>query len=170
MSFFGTWTVSDLKAQQADLASIGADTDLAVSSCTTLDAATRSGWQSFYATVVAFVAQNPVWLFATGPNDVLATGSRVDETQSLTKSVYAWRQQLSGKCSLSGPLVDPNPGDASNTGLAPSTAQTIEYVAVAAGFVASAVVVVKIASLFPSASQRARSRRETYSRRIAAAK
>jgi hypothetical protein len=162
MSLFNIWSLSDLINLQKQLAADALNTNQTVAGCTNLDPATQTQWASFYAQVNAFTAQTPVWLFAWGANEVLATGTRVDETQALQRELYAWQQKLSTKCTFAAPIVAPGtpPGPDFNTSL--------KYIAITAGFLGGAYVVARVASLLPSARERERRsvRRYQVARRI----
>jgi hypothetical protein len=150
MSLFNIWSLSDLLDLQAKLASDATSTNQSVIACTSLDAASRANWQAFYLQVQAFTAQTPVWLFPTASNEVLGSGTRVDETQALQRSLYAWQQKLSTTCALSAPLVAPGTPDGPSAG----TVDALKYVAITAGFLGTAYVVARVAALLPSARER----------------
>jgi hypothetical protein len=162
MSLLNIWSLSDLLALQLQLATDAQNTNQTVAACTNLDAATQTQWAAFYAQVQTFTAQQPVWLLALGSNQVLATGTRVDETQALQRQLYAWQQKLSAKCAFSAPIVAPGnpPG--------PDINSSLKYIAITASFLGTSYVVAKIASLLPSARERERRsvRRFKVARRI----
>lgn len=157
MSLFGYWYLPDLAAAQQKLCASAASTDAAVQSCASLDAATKTLWSAWYANAQTFCVEVPVWIWASGPHDVLATGAFVDRLELLQKELYAWQQRLSAKCALA-PVVDQAQ---TSFGLGdPATQKTVQFVAGAAAVVAAAYLGTKVVALVPSAKLRARTARE----------
>jgi hypothetical protein len=142
---------SDIVAMQARLLAAAAGTDQSVQACPALDAPTRASWNYFYAAVQKFCALTPVYLFPTGETDVLATGSLMDQAEAYEDEVFAWQHRLAEHCTLTVPLFDPN---AASKGQGDQVVSVFKYIAIAAGFVATAYGVAKIVELIPHPAPR----------------
>src|SRR5271165_4596935 len=116
--------------------------DTSVQNCANLDAGTKASWTAFYAAVQAFCAEKPVWLFPWAAGEVLTTRGLAFEWENLTRELYAWKQLLSTRCTMTVPTnFDPlaSPADPASAAIE----STVKYVAVAAVFLASAMVLGK---------------------------
>lgn len=159
MSLFGYWYLPDLVTAQKTFCSRATSTNASVAACTQLDAATRAQWTAWYSSAQAFCVEVPVLLFPFGANEVLATGSFIDQLELLQRELLAWQQRLSSKCALA-PVIDLQ-APSILAGLSnPETTKTIQYVAGAAAVIAAAYLGAKVVDLLPSAKQRARTTRE----------
>lgn len=141
MSLLEIWFPSDIASQQAQLLANATSTNVLVQSCTALDSATSSAWGTFYQSVQAFCALEPVWAFPIWHNEVYTSGSLADELQSYQVQLVAWQQKLSAKCTSI--VQTPPPGGLPNATVSAWT-PAIKYAAIAAGFVGTAYAIGKL--------------------------
>ena len=133
MSAIGTfWWHSDIVALQNQLDADLEGTNNSVTACTGLDAATKASWTVFYTSTKAFTTQPAAWL---------NTGTQADQGQALQRELYAWQQQLSAKCSLTVPSLDPRERDR-----ALDVATPLKYAAVIVGGLGVAYVTAQVSS------------------------
>jgi hypothetical protein len=144
---------SDITAQQALLRAAGDALHSDVTSCATLDTATRAGWDAFYKTLVSFTSKPALdfpWPWER--NFVLATANTGDTVMQYWKQLAGWQQALRPICRFTGPdIVKPDP-----TPLIPSTLTTgLRYAGIGAAFVAAAYVAVKVLEFLPKPASKA---------------
>jgi hypothetical protein len=138
---FTVWTASDVATAQAQLLASANETDTGIKSCGALPDATKSEWATWLATVTAFCNQVPVYL-PTGDNEVSVffAGSRADQLQEYQKELQAWQTKLAGThgCSFA-------PGLQIGADASSQLMTALKWAVVGLGFVATAVVVTKVA-------------------------
>ena len=163
MSLLSLWLPSDMIAAQAALLKDAATVDADVTRCAAagqIPAGVQSAWANYYAELGTFCHQTPVWLFETSPTDVATTGKRADLLESYQASLFAWKQKLVPLCALSAPIIAPEPKTSFS-----SLSDTTKYVAIAAGFLATAYVVGQVTMLLPKVGARKSSSRALPARR-----
>ncbi len=136
------WTPSEMATEQQRLLTSAQNTDRSVQACAQVPAATRAEWAAWLAPVVAFCAQVPVLLFETGANDVLTTGTRADQLRNYEAELISWQQRFTAYpgCSFSPGLANAQSGASGD-----ALMSALKWGVVGAGFIASAVVVSKLA-------------------------
>jgi hypothetical protein len=138
------WTPGEMAAEQAKLLASAQATDTAAKACSAIPAATQTEWATWLAAVTTFCNQTPVLLLATSSSEALTTGTRADQLQNYEAELKAWQQRFSGytACNFPPSLVSgasgPSFGDFSSL---------LKWGVVAAGIVATAVVVSKAAEV-----------------------
>jgi hypothetical protein len=125
------WWHSDIVALQNQLDADLEGTNNSVNVCTALDAPTRASWVVFYTAAKAFTQQPAAWL---------NTGTQADQGQALQRELYAWQQQLSAKCSLTVPSLDPRERDRQDI------ATPLKYAAIIVGVLGVGYVTAQISS------------------------
>jgi hypothetical protein len=143
---------ADIIAVQQRLLAAAQGTDESVKACATLDTPTRASWNHFFAAVQQFCALVPVVLLPTGVNEVATTGALMDQAEAYEDELFAWQHRLALTCTLTVPLFDPN---AASKGQGDQVVSVFKYVAIAAGFVATAYGVAKLVELIPHPAPRA---------------
>lgn len=142
------WTPEELTAAQQKLASDASQVNASVTSCTALDATSKSGWMAFYTQLTAFCLIRFGWTTTVYPDGTWdwggGTGVTADIIEQYGRTLYAWEQKLAKVCTLSVPVVDPD----SNPG-AQTVNTLVKYAVVGAAFIASAYAIGKVVSVIP---------------------
>jgi hypothetical protein len=153
MSHWGIITAGDVQAEQARTLASAQTTDQAVQACTTMDAATKSEWATFYGTLTAW-CQTPVvnfWTPFLSTGTVVVTGDTGDTMMAYETQLQAWQQKIAGICKATPPgltTFDPDPAGAQAT-------QWLRYGAIIAGFIGTAYVVGEVVQFIPKPIARA---------------
>ena len=139
-------SASDIQAEQARTLASAQTTDTTVQACTTIDATSKSEWETFYASLTAW-CQRPVcnfyWYPGIPSNCIIATADAGDTMLAFENQLQAWRRKISGLCAGSAPgltTFNPNPAGAQAT-------EWLRYLAIIAGFVGTAYAVAEVAGV-----------------------
>lgn len=148
MSHLGVITAGDVQAEQARTLASAQTTDQAVQMCTTMDAATKAQWATFYTTLVQW-CNTPIvnfWTPWNASNAIVVTGDTGDTMMAYEAQLQAWQQKVAGLCKNAGPgLTRFNPDPAG--GAAP---QWERWAVVGVGIAGTAYIVGQIARFIPS--------------------
>src|SRR5216684_6473146 len=126
---FNVWTPSEMANLQAQMLANAKALDGSLAKCS-IDATTKTNWKTFFDQLSAFAQQKPQWLAPVGSDEVATTGTRADLLQNYQAELAAWQRLLGGKCNLSLPDFAPP--------VTAGTPQSLKYIAIGAGFIASA--------------------------------
>jgi hypothetical protein len=154
VSFFRIVTPDDIVNEQKILKTLADSINADVTTCTTLSAEKRAAWTAFYANVVAFCVEVPVWYFPTGANEVVMSSNMLELAQKYEHNLETYRQSLAKECKLVTPAFDPT----LPTPMADQTDKLMtvaKYASVAAMFIGTAYVVGKVAEFLPHPSPKA---------------
>jgi hypothetical protein len=145
---WGIITAGDVQAEQARTLASAQATNQTVQACTTMDAASKSEWNTFYQDLTNW-CNTPivnVWTPWLPSNAVVVTGDTGDTMMAYEGQLQAWQQKIAGFCKSASPSLATFNPDASGA----TASQALRWGTVLVGFAATAYIIGTLARFIPS--------------------
>lgn len=143
MSLTGLWLPSDIRNRMDQLLANAKGTDSEIGACASkLDSTSKAAWGEFLVAVQKFCAQQPVWFFPTGSNEVVTDGALADQLEAYERELLQWQRRLVGLGCKSITVIDTT---APNKVLTPELLTALKWAAVGVGAFSIAYGVGKVA-------------------------